>query len=175
MRRAEIVTVGREVLRGFTVNTNASWLAQRLVELGFDVRRVTVIDDTMEDIGSVTREVLSRSPDVVIYTGGLGPTFDDITVEAVGRALNLELRIDEEALKMVKAVYERLGLPLTEERVKMARLPVGSEPLPNPVGTAPGVWLKYQDVIFVLLPGVPGEMKAIFEGSVKPRLEKLSK
>lgn len=173
MLTAELVSVGREVLRGFTINTNASWLAQELISLGINVRRVTVVDDSFEDIEDVTKGILIRHPDVVVYTGGLGPTFDDITVEAVSRSIGVALELNEEALEMVRKIYDKIGLPLTEERIKMAKMPRGSIPLPNPIGTAPGVWFEYEGIIFVMLPGVPREMKAIFNEYVKPRLYQL--
>jgi len=173
MIQAEIISVGREVLRGFTVNTNASWLAQQLTSLGIDVKRITVVDDEENDIISITNEALKRKPHVIIYTGGLGPTFDDITVESVAKALNLPLEINSIALDMLKKVYEKLKLPLTEERIKMAKMPIGATPLPNSVGTAPGVFLVFNETIIIMLPGVPDEMKSIFTESVKPRLTEL--
>ncbi|MGB9728921.1 MAG: nicotinamide mononucleotide deamidase-related protein [Thermoprotei archaeon] len=173
MIKAEIVSVGREVLRGFTINTNASWLAQQLTSLGIEVKRITVVDDEEIDIIKITKEVLERKPQIVIYTGGLGPTFDDITVESVSKALNLPIELNEDALNMIKKVYNKLGLPLTEERIKMAKMPKGSLPLPNSVGTAPGVFLIFNETIIIMLPGVPEEMKSIFTESVRPRLIEL--
>ncbi len=173
MIRAEIISVGREILRGFTVNTNASWLAQQLTSLGIDVKRITVVDDEEEDIINVTNETLKRKPHVIIYTGGLGPTFDDITVESVSKALNLPVEINSVALDMIKKVYARLGLPLTNERIKMAKMPKSAIPLPNPVGTAPGVFLMFNETTIIMLPGVPDEMKSIFTESVQPKLVEL--
>ncbi len=173
MIRAEIISVGREILRGFTVNTNASWLAQQLTSLGIDVKRITVVDDEEEDIINVTNETLKRKPHVIIYTGGLGPTFDDITVESVSKALNLPVEINSVALDMIKKVYARLGLPLTNERIKMAKMPKSAIPLPNPVGTAPGVFLMLNETTIIMLPGVPDEMKSIFTESVQPKLVEL--
>lgn len=173
MIQAEIISVGREVLRGFTINTNASWLAQQLTSLGIEVKRITVVDDEESDIIKITKETLERSPHVIIYTGGLGPTFDDITVESVSKALNLPIELNSDALNMIKRVYDKLRLPLTDERIKMAKMPKGSLPLPNPIGTAPGVFLIVNGIIIVMLPGVPDEMKSIFIESVKPRLTEL--
>ncbi|MEM3832839.1 MAG: nicotinamide mononucleotide deamidase-related protein [Thermoprotei archaeon] len=173
MIEAEIISVGREVLRGFTINTNASWLAQQLTSLGIEVKRVTVVDDKEIDLIKITKEVLERKPQIIIYTGGLGPTFDDITVESVSKALNLPIELNEDALNMIKKVYDKLGLPLTEERIKMAKMPKGSLPLPNSVGTAPGVFLVFNGIIIIMLPGVPEEMKSIFTESIKPRLTEL--
>jgi len=174
MLQAEIISVGREVLRGFTVNTNASWLAQQLISLGIDVKRITVVDDEENDIINITNETLKRKPHIIIYTGGLGPTFDDITVESVAKALNIPLEINNIALDMLKKVFEKLKLPLTDERIKMAKMPIGAIPLPNSVGTAPGVFLVFNETMIIMLPGVPDEMKSIFIESVKPRLTELS-
>ncbi|ACB39046.1 nicotinamide mononucleotide deamidase-related protein [Pyrobaculum neutrophilum] len=167
---AWIVTVGNELLIGRVVNTNASWLAGRLTYLGYAVRRIVTVPDVEEDIAEVFREALARA-DVVVSTGGLGPTPDDITNIAFCRALGVDPAVNEEALRMVEERYRSRGYPLTPERVKMAQMPPGARPLPNPVGTAPGVLYEAGGKVVVLLPGVPREMEAIFEGYVEPLLK----
>ncbi|MEM2937589.1 MAG: nicotinamide mononucleotide deamidase-related protein [Candidatus Bathyarchaeia archaeon] len=175
----EIVCIGNELLIGKTLNTNAQWLAKRATSLGVMVKRITVIGDETDEIASAVREALQRKPRFIITTGGLGPTFDDKTLEGIAKALNRKLELNEKALQMVKEKYEDYAkagkiekVEMTPHRVKMAMLPEGAEPLSNPVGTAPGVLLKVDDTFLVALPGVPSEMEAIFEGSVAALLKK---
>jgi len=177
----EIICVGNELLIGKTLNTNAHWLAKRITSLGLKVRRVTVVGDDLEEIAAAVRETLKRKPCFIIVTGGLGPTFDDKTLEGVALGLNLKLEENEEALKMIKAKYERYvaegrmkEYEMTPHRIKMGRLPEGAKPLPNPVGTAPGVLLEHEDVKMVMLPGVPQEMKSIFDESIAPMIREMA-
>lgn len=163
----EIISVGNELLIGRTVNTNAAWLGRKLTVRGFNVKRVTMIGDNMEDISSAIKEALARKPRLIIITGGLGPTFDDMTSEALARALGRRWVINEEALKEVSEKYKKLNLNLTNHRVKMAKMPEGSKPLRNPVGTAPGILVEEGGTTILALPGVPSEMKAIFENFEK--------
>jgi nicotinamide-nucleotide amidase len=139
---AWILSVGNELLIGRVVNTNAAWLASKLTHLGYSVRRVVVVPDEEGDIAEVFREALGRA-DVVISTGGLGPTPDDITNLAFCKALGVEPVVNQEALRMVKEKYEVRGYPLTREREKMAMMPPGAKPLPNPAGTAPGILYEH--------------------------------
>lgn len=175
----EIVCVGNELLIGKTLNTNAQWMAKRAVSLGVLVKRITVVDDDVCEIANVVSEALQRRPRFIITIGGLGPTFDDKTLEGIAKALERERKVNESALKMIREKYEtyfkegRIGkVELTQSRVKMAALPEGAAPLPNPVGTAPGVAIKIGKTSLIALPGVPPEMKAIFEGSIAPILRK---
>jgi len=165
--------VGNELLIGKTLNTNAQWLARRATNLGLNVKRTTVVGDEVDEIAAAVKEAVERRPKFIIVTGGLGPTFDDKTLEGVAAALGTELEENEEALNMVRkryASYVAEGrmekFEMTPHRVKMARIPRGSSPLPNPVGTAPGVLVKQGDVSLVMLPGVPQEMAEIFDESV---------
>lgn len=170
----EIICVGNELLIGKTLNTNAQWLAKRATASGFIVKRITVVEDDVLEIASIIREALQRKPKFIITTGGLGPTFDDKTLEGIAKALNQKLEVNEKALEIVKKKYEAYAkagkIELTPARVKMARIPENAKPLPNPVGTAPGVILETGDTLIVALPGVPSEMEAIFEDSVMPLL-----
>ena len=175
----EIISVGNELLIGKTLNTNAQWLAKRLTTLGLNVRRITTVSDDIEEIGATVKEVISREPDFLITTGGLGPTFDDKTLEGIAKALRAPLELDPKAYKMVEEKYEAYAqerglrkIELTPARIKMAKLPKGAKPLPNPIGTAPGVIIEQDKVKIVALPGVPPEMKAIFEDSLEPILNK---
>lgn len=175
----EILCVGNELLIGKTLNTNAQWLAKRITTLGLEVKRITVIGDDVDQIATALQEALQRKPKFIITTGGLGPTFDDKTLEGIAKALNRNLETNQKALKMIEEKYRSYvqegkleKFELTKHRVKMAKLPEKSEPLPNPVGTAPGVLTHQEETKIIALPGVPAEMKAIFEESVAPILKK---
>jgi nicotinamide-nucleotide amidase len=177
----EIVCVGNELLIGKTVNTNAHWLAKRVTSLGLNVKRVTVVGDNLGDISAAVSEAAQRGPCFVILTGGLGPTFDDMTLEGVAKGLGRQLEDSEVALEMIRKKYQSYvaegrieKYEMTPYRTKMGRLPKGAIALPNPVGTAPGVLVKEKEVSMVMLPGVPREMMAIFDESVAPMLRKLA-
>jgi nicotinamide-nucleotide amidase len=176
----EIVCVGNELLIGKILNTNAQWLSKRATLLGVKVRRVTVAADEVIEIASVIREVLERKPRFVITTGGLGPTFDDKTLEGIAEALNQKLRVNKEALEMVENKYKTYArekkeeVELTPPRVKMATIPEGAAPVPNPIGTAPAVRFDVEGTVLIALPGVPREMEAIFEESIEPLLKQAS-
>jgi molybdenum cofactor synthesis domain-containing protein len=170
---AWIVTVGNELLIGRTVNTNAAWLGKKLTFLGFKVERVIVVPDSVDEIAEEVGRALGRAR-LVVTTGGLGPTYDDVTLEGVARAAGAPLTLNEEALEMVKRFYEEKGMPLTREREKMAWLPRGARPLRNPVGAAPGALLEVGGTLIASLPGVPGEMKAMFESELEPLLRRMA-
>jgi len=171
----EIICTGNELLIGKTVNTNASWMARRVTSLGGRVRRITVVGDQMDEVASIVKEAMGRRPNIIITSGGLGPTFDDITLKGVAEGCGLSLELNREAYDMVKAKYDAMGLELTPSRVKMAYLPRGAKALSNPIGTAPGSLLTVNDVTIVSLPGVPREMEAMFELHVVPLLKSLVK
>jgi molybdenum cofactor synthesis domain-containing protein len=177
----EIICVGNELLIGKTLNTNAQWLSKRATAVGIAVKRVTVVADEVEEIASAVREALQRKPQFIITTGGLGPTFDDKTLEGIAKALNRKFEINEKALRMVKEKYEAYArkrrtekVELTQSRIKMATIPQKAEPVPNPVGTAPGIRTDLDGTILIALPGVPSEMEAIFEETVAPLLKQAS-
>ena len=169
---AEIITVGNELLSGRVVNTNASWIADRVTRLGGVVKRITTVSDDIEECSAAIREALARRPNLIVVTGGLGSTFDDRTLESIAIALDLSLELNEEALHMVE---EKYGGEMTPPRLKMAKLPRGGRPLYNPVGIAPGCLVKVGDAIIVALPGVPSEMKAMFEAHVEPMILRFSR
>jgi nicotinamide-nucleotide amidase len=166
----ELISIGNELLLGNTINTNAAWLATQITSLGGAVTRTTTIRDNLAEISQTVREALSREPDFIITTGGIGPTFDDMTIRAVARALNLRLRLDKTALKMILEYYARRfpsrKISMTQPRLKMAFVPSGATPIPNPVGTAPAVRLSVRRTEIFCLPGVPKEAKAIFKDSL---------
>ncbi|MEM1548403.1 MAG: nicotinamide mononucleotide deamidase-related protein [Thermoproteota archaeon] len=166
----EIVSVGNELLIGKVVNTNASWLADRLTKLGIIVKRIITIGDDLDEISSCIREALSRKPSLIITTGGLGPTYDDKTLEGLAMALGRKLTINPKALEMVKRKYESMGEKLTDARIKMAKMPESAIPLHNPVGTAPAAKISYDSTLIYALPGVPREMEAIFNETVSKEI-----
>jgi len=153
--RAHIISIGDELLCGETVNTNAAWIARQLCSRGVEVRRIEVIPDELDEIA---RTVQEADVDVVIITGGLGPTHDDVTRFGVARAVGDELVRNEEALEFMRRAYE-----VSEELKGMAYLPSSSVPLLNPVGSAPGFLISQQGRMIFVLPGVPAEMEAMFE------------
>jgi len=180
-REMEIICVGNELLIGKTLNTNAQWLSKQATALGITVKRITVVADDVNETANAVRETLTRKPQFTITTGGLGPTFDDKTLEGIAKALNRKLEINEKALKMVKKKYEAYArknrtkaVELTPPRIKMATLPEKAEPIPNPVGTAPGVRVDLEETMLIVLPGVPSEMEAIFNETVASLLRQAS-
>ncbi len=171
--KAWIFTLGTEVVSGRVVNTNAAYLGRRLTLLGFNVLGVVSLIDDVKLISELISYVLASKPDLLVTTGGLGPTYDDVTLEALAKALKVELRLNEEALKIIKEKYDVLKLPLTPERIKMAYMPEGSEIIPNEVGTAPGCIVKHEETLIISLPGVPKELESMWESYVEPKLKEL--
>ncbi|CAD5244183.1 molybdopterin-binding protein [Thermococcus camini] len=174
---AEILTIGDELLTGNTVDSNSAFIAQKLTERGYWVRRKTTVGDDVEEIKTAVREILARKPEVIIISGGLGPTHDDVTMLAVAEAIERKLVLCEECLERIRKFYRELyekGLidnpELNEARKKMAYLPEGAEPLENTEGAAPGAYIEHGGVKIFVLPGMPREMKAMLEEEVMQRL-----
>jgi len=178
----EIISVGNELLIGKIANTNAQWLAKRITTMALTVGRIAVASDDVPEIAKEIEEALKRKPKIIITTGGLGPTFDDKTLEGIAKALNRPCKVNPEAMKMIEKRYHEYleegrideKVELTPPRVKMATMPEDAKPLHNPVGTAPGVLIKHDDTSIIALPGVPPEMEAIFDESVQPMLRKMA-
>ena len=177
----EIICVGNELLIGKILNTNAQWLSKESTNFGITIKRITVIADNLDEIANAIQEALRRKPKFIITTGGLGPTFDDKTLEGIAKALNRKLEVNEKALEMVKEKYETYATKtetnnaeLTQPQIKMATIPEKTQPIQNPVGTAPGVQANLEGTILIALPGVPSEMQAIFERTVAPLLKQTS-
>ena len=167
----EIINIGEELLIGKIVNTNASWLSRKIVEAGGKVNRITIIGDNVNQIASALMEAISRKPDMIITTGGLGPTYDDKTVFGIAKAIGRKVELNKEALKHIRETCRRKGVKLDEARRKMAYMPSGSNIIENSVGLAPGIMVKYKGVTIIALPGVPEEMKAMFNESVLKRIQ----
>lgn len=167
--KAEIMSQGEEVMSGAVVDTNAAWLAQELIGLGFDVTRHTAVGDRLDALVELLREIAARA-DCCVCTGGLGPTVDDLTATAVADAFGRPLVLDEKALEAIRAWYDRRDTPMPETNRKQALLPASSLRLNNQWGTAPGFALEHGRCRFYFLPGVPWEMRGIFEQTVRPQL-----
>lgn len=170
--QAELIFTGTELLLGEVLNTHAQYLGRRLLALGIEVTLHTTVGDNWERLAQVLEQSLRRS-NLIIVTGGLGPTSDDLTKETVAGVLGLPMVVDEHTLRGLQEYAARRGMPMSENMTKQARFPAGARVLPNPVGTAPGALLEHQGRVLVLLPGPPGELKAIFEESVIPYLSSL--
>jgi nicotinamide-nucleotide amidase len=173
----EILSIGNEVLQGDVLDTNSHWLCRQLARRGVRVSRITTLPDTKDIIAEAIREALLRRPALLLSCGGLGPTVDDLTASAVAQALGRPLREDPQALEMVGAFYAGLygrgevaTAEVTPARRKMASVPEAAELLRNRVGAAPGLWVELDGIVLASLPGVPDEMKAMFEESLWPRL-----
>ena len=171
--RAEIISVGDELLRGYTVNTNTAYLAKNLAELGYDVNFQTVVGDSEKDIFDAVRIAVGRSH-VIIFTGGLGPTKDDMTKEMVAKALGMKLVFDEATGEKLRAQLAARGIDATEAAMKQAYVVDGCNVLRNDNGTAPGILMQKGNQAIILLPGPPREMEPMFQNSVRPFLMSFS-
>jgi nicotinamide-nucleotide amidase len=169
IRSAEIVAVGTELLTPFRADTNSLWLTARLNELGIEVRGKAVVGDEAADLRVVLRQALGRA-DLVVTTGGLGPTADDVTRDAVAGVLGRELIPDDRVLAAIRQRFTDRGLAMAESNVRQAQVPDGAEVLDNLVGTAPGLWIEAEGRVCVLLPGPTRELQPMFDSGVAPRL-----
>jgi len=169
MPTAEILSQGDEVVTGQTVDTNAAWLAERLTDLGFTVIRHTTVGDVLTDIRDIIRDAAARA-DLVIGTGGLGPTEDDLTARAVAEAFDRPLVLDEQALAHIEALYTRFGRRMPAVNRKQAWLPTGCQRLDNDWGTAPGFAVEEQGALLAFVAGVPREMRNLYEQRILPLL-----
>ncbi|HEX8191030.1 MAG TPA: competence/damage-inducible protein A [Pyrinomonadaceae bacterium] len=173
MLTAEIIAVGSELLTPFRTDTNSLWLTDRLNAVGVEVKLKTIVGDDDARLEETVRDAVKRSG-IVVLTGGLGPTEDDITRKIAARALGRRLALDEKVLDDIKAKFLRWGRKMPEINARQAMVMEGAEVLPNPNGSAPGMYLEHDGRVVVLLPGPPREMKPMFEGLVLPRLAERS-
>ena len=167
--QAEIITIGDEILIGQIVDTNSAWLGEKLNAAGIRIHRITSVSDTARHIEQAVGEALKRS-DVVICTGGLGPTKDDITKHTLARMFGMALVRDEAVYEQVRRMTELRHIDFNELNQAQALVPEGCVVLPNRCGTAPGMWFERDGRVLVSLPGVPFEMKALVDEQVLPRL-----
>lgn len=167
--QAEIVTIGTELLLGEIVDTNSAWIAQRLTSIGLNLYYTLTVGDNLQRITQVLEQSARRS-DVVITTGGLGPTVDDLTRKAVAAATNRELVLDEQLLEEIKAFFAQRHHTMSENNRRQAYVPEGARVIHNPVGTAPAFAVERDEHLIISLPGVPHEMEYLMENEVLPYL-----
>ncbi len=167
--RAEILSIGTEITSGRNLDTNAQWLSLRLGEIGIPVAFHTTVADDLADNVAAFRIALGRA-DLVVATGGLGPTLDDLTREALAQVAGVGLVEDAASLEHIRQLFARRGRAMPDRNRVQALFPEGAEPIPNNYGTAPGVWMRFGEKLFAAMPGVPSEMFRMFEEQVKPRL-----
>jgi len=170
---AEILTIGTELLLGQIVDTNAAYIGERLAEAGIDLFTKTTVGDNRGRIAAALRSALERS-DIIIATGGLGPTEDDLTREVFAEVLGMPLTLDEGILAAIRQRFAARGIPMPENNAKQAMVPAGATVIPNPRGTAPGLLLRTpQGQTIACMPGVPSEMKPMLTDEIIPRLRRL--
>ncbi len=165
--KAVIVSIGDEVLNGEVADTNAAWLAERLLELGVEISYHTCVGDVEEHVEQSLRYA-SKRVNLVVATGGLGPTHDDLTRHAASKVANAPLELHEESLAAIEERFRRFGRPMPAQNRIQAMIPRDADVLPNSEGTAPGFILRLGDACVAFLPGVPREMRAMFEKSLAP-------
>lgn len=175
--QAETIAIGTELTTGAKLDTNSQWLSLELSAVGIPVWYHTTVADTLEANLLVFRQAVERA-DIVLITGGLGPTLDDLTREALAALLGVELVLDESSLQIIKEMFSRRNRTMPERNSIQAMFPAGTEPIPNPRGTAPGIWVEIPrpgktPCRLAAMPGVPSEMKPMFRDSVLPRLSDL--
>jgi len=168
---AELLTIGDEILYGQIVDTNSQWMSVELDKLGIKVIRKTTVGDIEQDILTAFAEAENRA-DIILITGGLGPTSDDLTKPVLAKYFNCGLEINAEALAEVTEFFNSRGRELTEINKQQAALPTACEKITNAMGTAPGMWFNKGDKVFMSMPGVPHEMKRMMTEHVLPRLNK---
>lgn len=167
---ADIITIGDEILYGQIVDTNSQWISERLDEIGVRVKRKYSISDKAEDIKEALDESLNRS-DVILITGGLGPTKDDITKHTLSEYFGMPLELNKSAMAEVEDVFKRFNKELTDVNRQQAYLPKGCVKITNDRGTAPGMWFDHNGKVVMSMPGVPFEMKAMIENAVIPKIK----
>jgi nicotinamide-nucleotide amidase len=168
--KAEIISIGTELLRGEITDTNAVYLASQLPLLGMEVQRITTSGDDIGKLAQILRQSFKRSS-VVITTGGLGPTQDDLTREAIAKIIDEEMFTDAELVTGLKAHFVRMGREMPPSNLQQAMRIPSAASLPNPRGTAPGWWVEKNDKVIVVMPGPPREMLPMWQNEVVPRLK----
>lgn len=167
--QCRIINIGDELLIGDTINTSGSWLARELTEVGIEVTHICAIKDELATMKEILSESLSRA-DLVITTGGLGPTHDDMTKQAVSELFDTELIVHQPTLDFIKKMFRKRNIPFSKSNYHQAEVPAGCEVLFNENGTAPGLWFEKEATMLAVLPGVPYEMKQLMKNEVMPRV-----
>jgi nicotinamide-nucleotide amidase len=170
---AEIIAIGSELLTPSRVDTNSLYLTEQLNSIGIEVELKTVVGDNEHRLEQLLKEAVKRS-ELVIATGGLGPTEDDVTKKVVSRVIKKQLVLEQRILERIQARFRNRGLEMSANNARQAFVLDGSKILENPVGTAPGLWIEYEGCHILLLPGPPRELKVVFEEACMPRLTELS-
>ena len=170
--RAEIIAIGSELLTPYRLDTNSLFLTDGLNQVGIRVIHKAVVGDSLDDMRASFRQALDRA-DLIVACGGLGPTDDDRTREAVADLLGRKLELNEGVLRHIQELFRRFGRVMPEINRRQAMVPEGATVIPNPRGSAPGLWIETSGHIVILLPGVPSELRAMFEQEVRPRLTRL--
>ena len=168
---AEIITIGDEILYGQIIDTNSQWMSEALDEIGVRTIRKTTVGDNEKAIIAAFQEAFTRA-DLVLITGGLGPTHDDITKKALADYFDCPISINPQALAEIRILFEKRGFILSETNKQQAALPEKCEMISNKNGSAPGMWFEQEGKVFVSMPGVPHEMKGLMEEAILPRIEK---
>jgi nicotinamide-nucleotide amidase len=174
MLRCQIISIGDELLRGDTLNTNANWMGSVLTENGVKTVKIQTIPDDIEVIKQTLKEAVSQA-DVILTTGGLGPTHDDMTKKAVADFFNAGLKIHEPMLNYIKKTFKKRGIPFSRSNYHQAEVPENCDVLFNKYGTAPGMWFEEKGYYLAVLPGIPREVKYLMKNEVLPRLQSLDK
>lgn len=169
MKRAYLVSTGTELLLGSTMDTNSIFLSRKLAQIGVKVVGKSIVGDHADAIYDALKLGM-KSADIIVTTGGLGPTLDDVTKEAACKAAGVETRLVQEEEERLRAFFARRNRPMPEINLKQAMFPVQAEILPNPLGTAPGMYLPVNNQVIICLPGPPRETESIYTHSVEPRL-----
>jgi len=167
---AEIITIGDEILYGQIVDTNSAWMGTELAKIGIKVKQITSISDSAEHIVTALDEAGKRA-DIILMTGGLGPTKDDLTKDVLTAYFHTTLKLHEPSLADIAAIFEKRGIELTELNRLQAFLPESCTPVRNVLGTAPGMWFEQNGKVYVSMPGVPFEMKRMMSDIVLPNLK----
>jgi nicotinamide-nucleotide amidase len=170
--RAEIIAIGSELLTPYRLDTNSLYLTDGLNQVGIRVVHKAVVGDSLDDMRASFRQALDRA-DLVVACGGLGPTDDDRTREAVADLLSRKLELNEGVLRHIQELFRRFGRVMPEINRRQAMVPEGATVIPNPRGSAPGLWIEASGHIVILLPGVPAELRAMFDQEIRPRLTRL--
>ncbi len=168
--KAEIISIGSEITSGQNLDTNAQWLSRRLAEMGIPVGFHTTVADDLADNVAVFKAASGRA-DIVLSTGGLGPTQDDLTREVMGAVAGVPLHEDADSLAHIQAMFTQRRRVMPDRNRVQALIPAGGVAIRNECGTAPGVWLEVGGCVMAAMPGVPSEMRVMFDKQVKPRLE----
>lgn len=170
MVKAEVITIGDEILFGQITDTNTQWISTELTNIGIRTTRKSSVGDDQQAILAILREAESRA-DVILITGGLGPTKDDITKKTLCKYFDTELYINEDALAIITSFFVKRGRPMTELNRQQAALPKNSTYIANHWGTAPGMWFERNGKVFISMPGVPFEMKSLMTNALLPKLK----